>query len=106
MFPNKLPLHSGMECRSNPICFRHACSLSGVSTLVSMSDPFFGRVDLRQHELSFLYSLPDPMISPLDMLRPELVGHVLRKVDGTLTVAIESVLFLLDTELTDEVLHP
>ena len=40
MFPNKLPLHSGMECRSNLICFRHAPSLSGVNTLVSMSDPF------------------------------------------------------------------
>ena len=40
MFPNKLPLHSGMGCRSNPICFRHAPSLSGVNTLVSMSDPF------------------------------------------------------------------
>ena len=40
MFPNKLPLHSGMGCRSSPICFRHAPSLSGVSALVSMSDPF------------------------------------------------------------------
>ena len=40
LFPNKLPLHSGMGCRCNPICFRHAPSLSGVSTLVSMSDPF------------------------------------------------------------------
>ena len=40
MFPNKLPLHSGMGCRASPIRFRHASSLSGVSTLVSMSDPF------------------------------------------------------------------
>ena len=40
MFPNKLPLHSGMGCRSSPICFRHTPSLSGVNTLVSMSDPF------------------------------------------------------------------
>ena len=40
MFPNKIPLHSGMGCCSNPICFRHAPSLSGVSTVVSMSDPF------------------------------------------------------------------
>ena len=39
------------------------------------------------------------------MLRPG-VGINLRKVDGTLTVAIESVLILPDTELTDEVLHP
>ena len=46
------------------------------------------------------------MVSPLDMLSPGVVGRVLGKVDGTLTVAIESVLLLLDTELTDEVLHP
>ena len=63
-------------------------------------------MDLRQHELSFLYSLPDPVIPPLDMLRPGVVGHVLRKVDDTLIVAIETVFLLPDTELTDEVLHP
>ena len=63
-------------------------------------------VDLRQHELSFFYSVPDPMIPPLDMLRPGVVRRVLRKVDGTLTVAIELVLLFSDTELTDEVLHP
>ena len=40
LFPNRLPLHSGIGCRSNPICFRHAPCLSGVSTLVSMSDLF------------------------------------------------------------------
>ena len=40
LFPNKLPLHSGMGCRVSPIRFRHASNLSGVSTLVSMSDPF------------------------------------------------------------------
>ena len=40
LFPNKLPLHSGMGCRSSPICFRHAPSLSGVNTLVSIFDPF------------------------------------------------------------------
>ena len=38
--PNKLPLHSGMGCLVSPICFRHASSLFGVSTLVSISDPF------------------------------------------------------------------
>ena len=38
--PNKLPLHFGMGCLSNPILFRHASSLSGVSTLVSISEPF------------------------------------------------------------------
>ena len=65
-----------------------------------------GCVDLRQDELSFFYSLPDPMIPPLDMLCPGVVGRVLCKVDGTLTVAIELVFLLPDTELTDEVLHP
>ena len=40
MFPNKLPLHSGMGCRASPIRCQHASSLSGVSTLVNMSDPF------------------------------------------------------------------
>ena len=38
--PNNLPLHFGMGCLSSPILFRHASSLSGVSTLVSISDPF------------------------------------------------------------------
>ena len=42
----------------------------------------------------------------MDMLRPGVVRHVFRKVDGTLTVAIEPLFLLLDTELTDEVLHP
>ena len=46
------------------------------------------------------------MVPTLDVLRSGMVGCVLRKVDGTLTVAIESVLLLLDTELSDEVLHP
>ena len=46
------------------------------------------------------------MIPALDMLRPGVVRRVLGKVDGTLTVAIEPVFILLDTELTDEVLHP
>ena len=63
-------------------------------------------MDLRQHELSFFYSVPDPMIPPLVMLLPRVVRRVLRKVDGTLTVAIEMVLLFSDTELTDEVLHP
>ena len=49
---------------------------------------------------------PGSKISPLDMLRPGMVGRVLRKVDDTLTVAIESVFLLPDTELPDEVLHP
>ena len=39
-FPNNLPLHSGMGCLVSLIRFRHASSLSGVSTLVSISDPF------------------------------------------------------------------
>ena len=63
-------------------------------------------MDLRQHEISFFYSLPDPMIPSLDMLRPGMVRRVLGKVDGTLTVAIEPVFILPDTELTNEVLHP
>ena len=40
LFPNKLLLHSGMACSTSLIRFRHASCLSGVSTLVSMSDPF------------------------------------------------------------------
>ena len=40
LFPNQLPLHSGMGCRVSLIRCRHASSLSGVRTLVSMSDPF------------------------------------------------------------------
>ena len=40
LFPNKVPLQSGMGCRTSPIRFRHASSLSGISTLVSISDPF------------------------------------------------------------------
>ena len=38
--PNNLPLHSNMGCLVNPIRLQHASSLSGVSTLVSISDPF------------------------------------------------------------------
>ena len=38
--PNKLPLHSGMGCLVNPIRFWHASSLSGVSILFSICDPF------------------------------------------------------------------
>ena len=40
LFPNKLPLHSGMGYRASPIRFRHASTLSGISTLVNMSDLF------------------------------------------------------------------
>ena len=49
-----------------------------------------------------------PLLAPgsSDMLRLGVVGRVLHKVDGTLTVTIESVFLLPDTELTDEVLHP
>ena len=61
---------------------------------------------LSSHELSFFYLLLDLVIPALDMLRPRVVCRVLCKVDGTLTVAIESVFILSDTELTDEVLHP
>ena len=46
------------------------------------------------------------MVPALDMLRSGVVCRVLGKVDGTLTVAIEPVLILLNAELTDEVLHP
>ena len=63
-------------------------------------------MDLRQHELLVFYPFPDLVISSLDVLRPGMVGRVLRKVDGTLTVAVESVLLLPDTELSNEVLHP
>ena len=84
-----------------------ACSqLVGCQHLGKHVRPVLGRMDLRQHEFSFFYSLLDPMIPLLDMLCPGVVGRVLRKVDGTLTVAIELVFLLSDTELTDEVLHP
>ena len=63
-------------------------------------------MDLRQCELPIFYPLPDPVVPTLDMLRPGVVRRVLGKVDGTLIVAIESVLLLPDTELPDEVLHP
>ena len=63
-------------------------------------------MDLRQRELPIFYSLPDPVIPTLDVLRPGMVRCVLSKVDGTLTVAIEPVFILPDTELSDEVLHP
>ena len=63
-------------------------------------------MDLRQCELLIIYPLPDPVVLALDMLRPGVLRRVLGKVDGTLTVAIEPVLLLPDTELTDEVLHP
>ena len=63
-------------------------------------------MDLRQCELLVIYSFPDPVIPSLDMLRPGMVGCILSKVDGTLTVTIEPVFLLPDTELSDEVLHP
>ena len=63
-------------------------------------------MDLRKCELSIFYSLPDPVIPLLNVLRPGMVRCVLTKVDGILTVAIEPVFILSDTELTDEVLHP
>ena len=63
-------------------------------------------MDLRQHKLSFFYSLPDPVILVLNMLRPGVLRRILGKVDDTLTVAMEPIFLLPDTELTDEVLHP
>ena len=63
-------------------------------------------MDLRQCELSIFYLLLDPVIPTLDVLRPGMVRCVLSKVDGTLTVAIEPIFILPDTELTHEVLHP
>ena len=63
-------------------------------------------MDLRQHELSFFYSLSDLVIPALDMLRPGVVRRILGKVDGTLTVAEEPIFILPNAELTDEVLHP
>ena len=63
-------------------------------------------MDLRQCELSILYSLPDPVIPLLNVLLPGMVHRILGKVDGTLTIAIELVFILPDTELTDDVLHP
>ena len=63
-------------------------------------------MDLRKCELSIFYSLPDPVIPSLNVLRPGMVRRILGKEDGTLTIAIEPVFILPDTELTDEVLHP
>ena len=63
-------------------------------------------MDLRQCELPIFYPLPDPVVLALDMLRPGVLRRVLGKVDGTLTVAVESVFILPDTKLPDEVLHP
>ena len=40
LFPNKLPLHSGMGYCTNPILRRHALSFSADNTFVSISDPF------------------------------------------------------------------
>ena len=47
-----------------------------------------------------------PWSACLDMFRRGVVGCVLRKVDDTLTIAIELVFMLPNAELTDEVLHP
>ena len=55
--------------------------------------------------LSIFYSLPDLVIPTLDMLRPGMVRRVLGKVDCTLTIAMEPVFILSDTQCTDEVLH-
>ena len=40
------------------------------------------------------------------MLGPQVVGRVLRKLDGTLTIAMETEFILLNSQLSDEVLHP
>ena len=43
------------------------------------------------------------MVSPMDMLGPRVVSGILRKVDGTLVVVVESKFLLLDPQLSDEV---
>ena len=45
------------------------------------------------------------MIYPVDVLGPRVVCRVRCKVDGTLTIAVESKLLLLNSQLSDEVLH-
>ena len=79
-----------------PIRLQHAPSFSADGTLVNMSDPFSYVWIFFKAKSIYFYPLAEPMISSLDVLGPEVVGCVLRKVDGPLTVAIESEFLLSD----------
>ena len=68
--------------------------------------PVLLRVDLCQRKVFIFYPLPEPVVSSLDVLGPRVVGHVLRKVDGTLTVTVKPEFLLSDSQLSEEVLHP
>ena len=46
------------------------------------------------------------MVPLLDMLGPRVVGDILRKVDGTLVITMESEFVLPNSQLSNELLHP
>ena len=46
------------------------------------------------------------MVSSLNVLGPQVVGGILRKVDGTLVIAVESEFLLPNSQFFDELLHP
>ena len=48
----------------------------------------------------------EPMISPLDVFGPRVVGSIFRKVNDTLVIAMELKFLLLNSQLYDELLHP
>ena len=105
-FPKKLPpsLRHWVLCQSDPspahvqlVCWQH---------LGQHVWSFLFGVDLCQNKVLFFYLFPKPVISPQDVIGPRMVGRILRKVDNTLTVVVESECILLNTQLSDEVLHP
>ena len=53
-------------------------------------------MDLYQSRVFIFYPLLEPMISPLDVLGPGVVGRILRKMDGTFGIAIEPEFLMLD----------
>ena len=57
LFPNKLPLHSGMGCLVNPIRLWYRSSFLADNTLVSLSDPFSSVwIFVREKSLSSIFS--------------------------------------------------
>ena len=67
--------------------------------------PVLLHVDLCQRKFFIIYPLPNPVISPLDVLGPIVVSRILCKVDGTFTVAVKPKLLLSDSYPSDEVLY-
>ena len=63
-------------------------------------------MDLHHNKLLFFYSLSEPMIPPLDVFGPRVVGGIFRKVDGTLVIAVKLEFILPNSQLSDELLHP